>query len=280
MTTPTMAAADAERLRDYERRSHDALASGYRDFFARVTALAIAPLLDAARVRRGTRLLDVASGPGFVAAAARERGARAVGVDLSPRMVEVARTLHAGIDFDEADVEHLPFADGAFDAVVCNFGIGHFPNPDLAVAECLRVLHSGGHIAFAWWDDPSRHRLQAVFREAVEEVGAAPPEDLPTGHSSLRFCDAAEFMGLLRGAGLANAAVAPHATTFLVPDVEAWWQGGLTSLALSTAAIRNQNEATRNAIRAAFSRRALAYTDNGGLRIPIAFNIASCRKPE
>lgn len=280
MNIPTMAAADAARLREYERKSHDALAGGYRDFFARVTALAIAPLLDAAQVTRGTRLLDVASGPGFVAAAARERGARAVGVDLSPRMVEIARALHAGIDFDEADVEHLPFADGAFDAVVCNFGIGHFPNPELALAECLRVLRPGGHIAFAWWDDPSRHRLQAVFREATAEVGAVAPNDLPQGHSSLRFCDAAEFLQLLRGPGLAGATVEPHATTYLVPDVEAWWHGGLASLALTGAAIRNQTETTRNAIRAAFERRALPYANSGGLRIPIAFNIGSGRKPE
>jgi SAM-dependent methyltransferase len=273
-----MPPADAERLRNYERTSQDALASGYRDFFAHVTALAIAPLLDAAQVAHGTRLLDVASGPGFVAAAAQQRGSRPAGVDLSPRMVEVAQALYPGIGFKEADVEHLPFADATFDAVVCNFGIGHFPNPELAVAECLRVLRPGGHIAFAWWDDPIRHRLQAVFREATAEVGAAPPDDLPQGHSSLRFCDGAEFLRLLRGAELADTAVEPHAATYLVSDVETWWHGGLTSLVLTGAAIRNQDEATRSAIHAAFARRALPYATDGGFRIPIAFNIGSGRK--
>src|SRR5215472_7064181 len=88
-------------------------------------------------LRPGAHLLDVATGSGALAAAAASRGAQAVGVDLSPRMVELALRLHAGVDFREAEVEHLPFADRSFDAVVCGFGLGHFPRPEAAVAECV-----------------------------------------------------------------------------------------------------------------------------------------------
>ena len=106
-----------------------------KHLFAAVTALATNPLLDAVRLHPGTRLLDVATGPGALAAEAASRGARPIGIDLSPQMVELARQLHPAINFYEADVEHLPFPDDAFDAVVCAFGLGHFPRPEVAVAE-------------------------------------------------------------------------------------------------------------------------------------------------
>jgi hypothetical protein len=80
-----LSAIDAERLRAFERSGHDALAITYHEFFAPVTALAAEPLLDAVRLYTGIYLLDLATGPGALAARAVSRGARAVGVDLSPR---------------------------------------------------------------------------------------------------------------------------------------------------------------------------------------------------
>src|SRR3954447_14823783 len=109
-----LSSSEAERLRTFERQGHDALAESYHAFFAAVTALATNPLFEDVRLRRGTRLLDVASGPGALAAEAAKRGARAVGVDLSPRMIELAQCLHPTIVYREADVEHLPIPDHTF----------------------------------------------------------------------------------------------------------------------------------------------------------------------
>src|SRR5947208_2581341 len=101
--------SEADQLRTFERQGHDALARSYHAFFAAVTALATHPLFDAVHLQTGTRLLEVASGPGALAAEAANRGARPVGVDLSPRMIELAQQLHPTIEYREADVEHLPF---------------------------------------------------------------------------------------------------------------------------------------------------------------------------
>ncbi|HEY5827000.1 MAG TPA: class I SAM-dependent methyltransferase, partial [Hyphomicrobiaceae bacterium] len=147
MAVTGLSAEDAERLRSFERRVHDAVSAGYYDFFTPITLLASEPLLDAAGLTQGMRLLDVASGPGSVAGAALRRGARPVGVDLSSRMVELARSLNPEVEFHEGDVEHLPFPDGAFDALVCSFGLGHFPYPEAAAAECLRVVKPGARLA-------------------------------------------------------------------------------------------------------------------------------------
>ena len=272
-----MTSDDAERLRSFERAAHTRMAPGYDAFFSPVTALATPALLDAAAVGPGTRVLDVASGPGRVAAASLARGAVATGVDLAPGMVALAQSLHPGVPFQEAEVESLPFGDGAFDALVCSFGLGHFPRPEAAVAECMRVVVPSGTLAFAWWDAPERQRLQALFREAVTDVGAPHPPGVPR-HSTLRFCDAAELRRLLEDAGLVDVEVRAHATEHRVRDTEALWQGGLSSLAMTTGVIAHQPEEIRTRIRSAFERRAVACRTDQGLTIPIAYLIGSGRK--
>jgi SAM-dependent methyltransferase len=273
-----LSAQDAERLRRFERQRHDSLAATYHDFFAPITALAIQPLLDAAGAGAGSNLVDIATGPGSVAAKARGLGAVCIGVDLSPGMIALAQVSHPDIDFRVAEVEHLPFDDRSFDAVVCNFGLGHFPWPEAAVAECRRTLKVGGRMAFSWWDRPDKQRVQGLFREAIAEVGAAPPPDVPAGHSNLRFSDTAEFRKLLVGAGLDDVRVEDHRTTYAIADVDTLWRGGLGSFAVTASAIDHQNAATQAAIRASLERRAAAYRTPAGLVLPIAFKIGSGRK--
>jgi ubiquinone/menaquinone biosynthesis C-methylase UbiE len=116
-------------------------------------------------------------------------------------MIALAKAHHPGIDFREAEVEHLPFPGGAFDAAACNFGIGHSPYPERAVAECARVLKAGSCLALAWWDTPDKQRIMGLFRDAVAEIDAQPPPDVPAGYSLFRFSDSGAFRGLLEGAG-------------------------------------------------------------------------------
>src|SRR5215472_5423374 len=277
-TSASLSAEEADRLRAFERQRHDKLAPTYQDFFSPVTALAITPLLNAAQVRPGASLLDVATGPGSLALEATKLGMICTGVDLSPGMIQLAEKSNPGIEFRVADVEHLPFADTSFDAVVCNFGLGHFPYPEASVAECVRVLRPGGRIALSWWDDPSKQRIQGLFREAITEIGAAPPADLPQGHAIYRFSNTDEFRKLLEGADLLDVGVEDHQTTYLIPDIDALWRGGLGSFALTSAAIAHQDAPTQAAIRAALERRAATYRTTAGLNVPVAFKIGTGRK--
>ena len=66
---------DPEAFRAFERSAHDEIATGYRDFFVAITGYAVDPLLDAAEVSAGKRVLDVATGPGLLASRAASRGA-------------------------------------------------------------------------------------------------------------------------------------------------------------------------------------------------------------
>ncbi len=270
---------EAGRFRSFERRRHDSLATTYHDFFTPVTTLAIKPLAQAARIKQGSLLLDVATGPGSVASEATKGGAQTIGVDLSPGMIALAKKTHPDIDFRVAEVEHLPFSDQSFDAVVCNFGLGHFPYPEASVAECVRTLKQGGCIALSWWDDPSKQRIQGLFREAIAEIGAEPPPDVPKAYSPLRFSNTAEFARLLQGSGLTEVTVGDHQTTHLIPDIDALWLGGLGSFAVTASAIIHQSAATQKAIRAALERRAAVYMTPTGLELPVAFKIGAGLKP-
>ena len=114
-----------------------------------------ARLVRFAGIRSGQRVLDVGCGTGVVAITAARQGAIVVGSDLTPALLEQARTnsdiAHASVEWREADAEALPFADAEFDVVVSQFGHMFAPRPAIAIAEMLRVLKPGGTIAFSTW---------------------------------------------------------------------------------------------------------------------------------
>lgn len=113
-------------------------------------------LCEAADLRAGERVLDVAAGNGNVTLAAARRWCEVTSTDYVPALLErgreraAAERLH-GIEFREADAEALPFDDGSFDAVVSTFGCMFTPNPARAASEMLRVCRPGGKIAMANW---------------------------------------------------------------------------------------------------------------------------------
>ena len=190
---------DLDAFDEFEASAWEERVEGYAGFFGAVTGRLVEPLLDAAHVGQDTRVLDIATGPGYVAAEAAGRGARVWGVDVAEAMVARAQAEHPGVEFMRADAQSLPFQDGAFDAVVGNFGLPHFGRPELAVAEGARVLAPDGRLALTTWDAPAEMRMFGVFLEAVADAGAGPPDGLPPGPDVFRFSDDGEFRRLLEG---------------------------------------------------------------------------------
>ena len=140
---------DPAAFRDFEHAGWTSNVSEYGAAFTRLTRQSVIPLLDAVNLRHGARLLDVATGPGYVAAAAAARGARALGVDFSAPMVAHARAINPAVEFQEGDAEAVSFEDCSFDAVVMNFGMLHLARPERAMTEAARVLKPGGCFAFS-----------------------------------------------------------------------------------------------------------------------------------
>src|SRR5438552_12843642 len=147
-------APDPVAFRTLEHTGWQGAARYYDEAFGSLTRQAVDPLLDSAQVRSGARTLDVASGPGYAAAAAAGRGARVAALDFSSAMVELARSQNPDMEFREGDAEALPFPEASFDAVVMNFGMLHLAHPERAVAEAFRVLDAGGRHALTGWAKP------------------------------------------------------------------------------------------------------------------------------
>ena len=270
---------DADAFRNFERSAHDEIADGYRCFFTAVTDYAVEPLLDAASVWAGTRVLDVATGPGVVAFRAAGRGASVViGVDIAPRMLALAAARYPRVDFREGDAEDLALADHSFDCVVSNFGIGHFPRPERALSEFVRVLSPGGAVAVSWWDVPARHRVNGIFFDAMSEAGAVPPADLPTGPPMFRFSDDPALSGALRCAGLAEVTVRSFSFIHRLASPDDLWNGIIGGTVRTSIGIRRQSKEVQARIRAAFDRLVQPCVAPGGINVPVAFKIASGRR--
>ena len=129
--------------------------AGEYELTARQLAPVAGVVADAAGIGPGDRVLDVACGTGNAALAAAVRGARPVGVDQAPRLLEVAasRAAEAGVEvaWRVGDAAALPAEDGAFDAVLSVFGVIFARPPEPAVAELVRVAAPGGRIVLATW---------------------------------------------------------------------------------------------------------------------------------
>lgn len=177
----------------WERAAWEVRAAPYARSLGDLTRGSVPALLDAAGVASGRRVLDVGTGPGFVALAAAGRGARVTGVDQSAAMVSIARA--AGVDAVVSAVEHLPFADGAYDAVVGGYLLNHLPRPQVAVAELSRVLAPGGRLALTVWDVPEANPALGLFSRVVVELGLVG--EVPLGPDAQRFADDDEVHRLL-----------------------------------------------------------------------------------
>ena len=274
------AVIDPDAFNAFEARGWEDKAAGYDHFFAGITGRFVEPLLDAASVGPGTRMLDLATGPGYVAARAAERGASVVGVDVAEAMIALAGGLHPGLDFRQADVHELPFEAGSFDAVVGNFLILHLGRPEQAMAGVVRVLRPGGRLALTAWDVPERARFLGVFLDAVAEAGATAPADLPRGPDFFRFSVDEEFDALMRDHGLEDRAVRSIAFTHRVANADELWEGLLGGTVRTSALIERQPDQTRRRIRDSFDRLVREYQREGILELPVSAKLASGRKPD
>jgi SAM-dependent methyltransferase len=262
---------------EFERAGWDRASARYDECWGD-TEVFVAALLDSARVGRGSRVLDVACGPGYVSQAAAARGAEATGLDVAAGMVAQARRRSPGLTFVEGDAQRLPFPDESFDAVTMNFGILHLSQPDAAIAEARRVLVPGGRFAFSAWVVHGNAVAQIVDG-ALKEL--AEPVDLPEGPPYYRFAAVGECRRALVDAGF-------DGDTFEMETVTGTWHvrsaDGLFDAELSAgvrtgAVLRGQPPDRLEAIRDAIAEGVRRYAHADGFALPIAANVISAAPP-
>lgn len=251
-------------------------AAEYDLMFGRVTTRVVDPLLDAVGAGPGLSLLDVATGPGYVAERAVARGSEVVGVDLSEAMLEFARDRVAGAEFVKGDATALPFDDSSFEAVTAAFVLLHLGRPERAASEAARVLKPGGAAAFTVWDVPARGRWLGILLDALADAGA---ESVPPGPPFFRFADDVEFVRLLGDAGLVDAAVEMIDFPLRIESADELWVGLVEGTVRVRALVQAQTAEAQESIRARFEELLEEHREGDGFEVPVAVKLGSARRP-
>lgn len=165
-----------------------------------------ADLATRAAALRPRRVLELAAGTGALTSAllAAVPTASVVATDLNETMVTAGSACEPRAEWQQADAQELPFEDGEFDLVLCQFGVMFFPDRPAAYAEVRRVLAPQGSFLFNSWGPLASHGFAAAFQAALEESmpEPAPPflENVPHGYT-----DPAAVAADLAAAGLTPA---------------------------------------------------------------------------
>jgi SAM-dependent methyltransferase len=251
-------------------------ATTYDEWF--VPAL-FAPLarvvLDQTVVPPGARILDVACGTGIVARTiARHLGpdGSVTGLDVSPAMLDVARRTAAAEGLDVAWYEgsalDLPFADSAFDLVLCQMGMQFFPDRPCAVEEMYRVLAPGGRVVISTWRGLDQNPFYAALARSVRLRFASPALETP-----FSVGDPAEIAGLLLETGFGDVSVEPVtiAADFARPEqfVELQVAASAAAIPALQGLTTTEREALIAAIREDMAEPVRAATQDDRLRFPM-----------
>ena len=181
-----------------------------------------------------TRVLEIAAGTGVVTrslASVLPESVSIVATDLNQPMLDLASVVGTKrpVEWRQADAMQLPFRDGTFDAVVCQFGVMFFPDKSKAFSEASRVLSSGGVFIFSVWDRIEENEFADTVTTALESLFPADPPRfmarIPHGyydHSTIeRDLEKGGFTGLPQ---ISTVAARSHAASPRVPAI-AYCQG-------------------------------------------------------
>ncbi len=161
-----------------------------------------------------SRVLEVACGPGFLALAFAGRCREVVGLDLTDAPLAIAEKNRrdrglANVRFERGDADHLPFAEGEFDVVICRFAFHHFEDPGRVLREMARVCRRQGKVAV---EDlvSSEHRARGNYQNRFERL---------RDPSHTRALAPTELLGLFTATGLELARLY---SSELVQNLERW----------------------------------------------------------
>jgi SAM-dependent methyltransferase len=221
-------------------------------------------VLDRIGVGHGTELLDAGCGSGLAARLAAGRGAVVNGLDATQPLLDIARERVPNGEFAHGDLEALPYADDAFDAVVGFNSFQYASSPRAALEEARRVARPGAPVAIVTWAVPERCDA-AVYIAALGSQMPAPPPGAP-GPFALSAPGALEALALEAGLLPGDAAEVPCRWTW--PDLEATLRAMLAAGPAEKAIQHSGIDAVSDAVATAIEP---FRTPSGGYDVGAAF---------
>ena len=231
----------------------------------------------------GGRILEVACGTGISTEhlwRGLSAGTEILATDLNPAMIEFARQKRGGlanVTYAQADALALPYADGAFDAAVCQFGIMFFPDKAKGLAELTRVVKPGGLIAFNVWDSLRHNQFaEIVIRTVAGFFEGAPPSFFAVPFSYYSIDPIKE---LLEQAGLTGIAIDVVSATVERPDAHHVARGLVEGNPVIHE-IHERATAEPEVIVAAMAEALVTAFGPEPIKVPLQEIVFTARKPE
>lgn len=197
----------------------------------------------------GVTLLDVGCGSGVAVALAAERGARVSGFDATPELLAFAQERVPAADFQQGDMEQLPYPDDTFDVVTGFNSFQYAANPLNALKEARRVTPPGGSVMIATWGQPERVDMAAIMR-AVASLLPPPPPGAP---GPFALSEEGALAGLVRRSGLQPRQGGAHIDKWDFPDLETALRTILSAGVMTPALEQAGEERVREAVATAIA---------------------------
>jgi len=251
----------------------------YARYIGRWSRLFVPTLLDAADVKDGDRVLDVATGTGEAAQLALERVGNSglvVGSDIATEMLDAASTRLSSSRFLPvvSDGQSLVFPDSTFDAVLCQLGLMFFPDPARGLTEFRRVIRPGRRAAVCVISAAKRAPMWGILAETLSGV---LPEHAKTLHLSFALADAARLERMLGTAGFSDVRVTRETRQGRIPSFDEYWapiEAGIGSLPQAYLALPEESQ---QAVREEVRRKLMQFETDGELALSVEMLIASGR---
>lgn len=244
--------------------------SAAADAYAATMVPALGPValrvVERAALGPDQHVLDVGTGTGHAAAAARGDGRRVVGVDLADGMLAIARADYPDIRFDRMDMQELDFADGWFDRIIAVHSLLFAEDQVAALREWRRVARPGGRLSLSV-PGPHERTSHAIYGEMYDRFGVTPRTAYPTRAELVDWASAAGWQAIETDADPDHAVVLRDEAAFRT------WRSIGTRGASTADWPPERHEELTDAMLAVTPREA-----NGGFRIPFgALFLAAAR---
>lgn len=264
-------------FRQFEHQFWNKTSTPYDSGLGAVTAQTVKHILKTLSLKPGQTLLDIACGPGYVTRMAQGQGTKVTGVDFSAAMVELARQVFPQSDFQIGDAESLDFADEAFDAVSCNFGMMHFANPEQAMKEAFRVLRPGGTYVFTVWNPPELSPAMNLIFEAIKTHAQNAPQ-APEGPPFFFYANRHNAESALKSAGFKTIERQILTLDWPIESAETYIRHFYDGGARIGGTLRAQTPETLNKIAAHISNKLLAPSGESLYALPVSVVMYSAGK--
>ena len=263
----------------FEHESWQRVADKYDSVWSSLTRQFIPSLLEDTSVSAGMLALDVACGPGYVSAAAKQLGAVPTGIDFSEKMIGIAKRMFPEIRFMQGDAQDLQFEDGSFDSVLMNFGLLHVSHPEKACAEACRVLKRGGKFGFTVWAGPEQNPGAKIVNDAIEAY-ANLNVGLPEGPPKYLYGEREECRQVVKRAGFDGTSLSYETRTveWHLPDADYLFEAERKAGVRTAGLLARQSPEALEAIRVALEKGIKQYARGHEFVLPMAANVVVVSK--